>query len=137
MPEPPDPDPLAKAIGMLRTGVDELARLSEHPMVRSVLTSLISTLREDNGRAPEPPPPARATPPPEPPPPASPTAVAAPRPVGRRGELLAIIQRNPGTSIAAAARELEISAGGLYPVARKLEADGLIRKDGTGWHATG
>jgi DNA-binding IclR family transcriptional regulator len=54
--------------------------------------------------------------------------------VGGRAELLEMIAEHPGLSIPQAAKELGIAPGGLYGVARKLEAEGLIRKEGTGWH---
>ncbi len=155
MTEAPDPDPLTKVIAVLRTAIDELARLAEHPTVKSTLDTLIHTFRPSGPPVPaaaepstpgaEPSPAAGAAATPKPAakrsrrkpsaPAASPAAVGA-RPKGRRGELLAMIELHPGVTIPAAADQIGVAPGGLYPVARKLEADGLIRKDGAGWHRT-
>ena len=73
-------------------------------------------------------------------------AAASPR-RGRRGrprgsggtaaKALAVIRQNPGIGVSDLARELKMRHPNyLYRVLPQLEAQGAVRKDGKGWHAT-
>ena len=72
---------------------------------------------------------------------------AAPGRKGRRGrprgsggtskKALAAIRKNPGITVSELARELKMRHPNyLYRVLPQLEAQGAVRKDGKGWHAT-
>lgn len=62
------------------------------------------------------------------------------RPRGSGGtskKALEVIRQNPGITVANLARELRMRHPNyLYRVLPQLEAEGAVRKDGTGWHAT-
>jgi predicted transcriptional regulator len=57
---------------------------------------------------------------------------------GRGGKydeaLFAAVANEPGITVAKAAEQVGVAASGLYPVVRRLEAEGLIEKRGTGLH---
>jgi hypothetical protein len=56
---------------------------------------------------------------------------------GRREQLLALIMDQPGITLAQAAKQFGLKdATGLYAVARRLQADGLVRKSGVELHPT-
>lgn len=56
---------------------------------------------------------------------------------GKRAiEALAIVQEEPGISILELAGRMKIKQNYLYRVLPGLEAEGRVRKDGRGWHAT-
>jgi len=76
-----------------------------------------------------------------------PKRAGAPARRGRRGrprgsggtaqKALAAIRQNPGIGVAELARELKMRHPNyLYRVLPQLEAQGAVRKDGKGWHAT-
>lgn len=81
-------------------------------------------------------------------PPASAAPAAAPsrrrrgpgRPRGRRGgntraaQALKLIQEQPGITIPGIASAMKIEPNYLYRVIPKLTGDGLIRREGQGWH---
>lgn len=48
----------------------------------------------------------------------------------RRDQLLALIKQRPGLTVTQAGEELGVNSTGLYRVVRRLESDGLVRKDG-------
>ena len=56
---------------------------------------------------------------------------------GRRGsrtaEALALVKAQPGVTIPAMAKEMDIAAPYLYRVMPKLVEEGKVRKDGSGW----
>jgi CRP-like cAMP-binding protein len=59
-----------------------------------------------------------------------------PRGTGTRAkQALAIVQENPGVTIPELADKMGIKQNYLYRVLPGLEQDGLVRKDGRGWHA--
>jgi len=62
------------------------------------------------------------------------------RPRGSAGtskKALAAIRKNPGITVSQLARELKMRHPNyLYRVLPQLEAQGAVRKDGKGWHAT-
>jgi hypothetical protein len=62
------------------------------------------------------------------------------RPRGSGGtskKALETIRQNPGISVSELARELKMRHPNyLYRVLPQLEAQGAVRKDGKGWHAT-
>ena len=62
------------------------------------------------------------------------------RPRGSGGtakKALAVIRQNPGIKVSELARELKMRHPNyLYRVLPQLEAQGAVRKDGNGWHAT-
>lgn len=49
---------------------------------------------------------------------------------GRRAQLLDLIRKNPGITIASAARQMGVKPTNLYRVAAQLQADGTIEKNG-------
>ena len=54
-----------------------------------------------------------------------------PRGGGRRDQLLAVVLDQPGITLAQAGKQFGLKdATGLYEVARRLQADGLVRKSG-------
>jgi len=56
---------------------------------------------------------------------------------GRREQLLALVVDQPGITVAQAAKQFGLKDGtGLYPVARRLQDEGLVRKRGTELHPT-
>ena len=56
---------------------------------------------------------------------------------GRREQLLALVVDQPGITVAHAAKQFGLKDGtGLYPVARRLQDEGLVRKRGTELHPT-
>ena len=63
------------------------------------------------------------------------------RPRGSGGtskRALDVIRQNPGITVTELARELKMRHPNyLYRVLPQLQAQGAVRKDGTGWHATG
>src|SRR5664279_3558030 len=62
---------------------------------------------------------------------ATPTARAG----GRREQLLALVVKQPGITLAQAAKQFGLKdATGLYAVARRLQDDGLVRKSGAELH---
>jgi hypothetical protein len=62
------------------------------------------------------------------------------RPRGRRGgntrsnQALNLVQEQPGITIPQIAEQLNIEPNYLYRVMPKLVSDGLVRRDGQGWH---
>jgi len=62
------------------------------------------------------------------------------RPRGSGGtakKALEVIRQNPGIKVSDLARELKMRHPNyLYRVLPQLEAQGAVRKDGQGWHAT-
>jgi hypothetical protein len=62
------------------------------------------------------------------------------RPRGRRGgntrsnQALALVREQPGITIPQIAESLKIEPNYLYRVMPKLVSDGLITRDGQGWH---
>jgi CRP-like cAMP-binding protein len=60
-----------------------------------------------------------------------------PRGTGTRAkQALEIVGANPGISIPDLAEQMGIKQNYLYRVLPGLEQDGLVRKEGRGWHAT-
>jgi CRP-like cAMP-binding protein len=58
-----------------------------------------------------------------------------PRGSGTRGkQALEIVQANPGITIPEMAEQMGIQQNYLYRVLPGLQKDGLIRKEGRGWH---
>jgi hypothetical protein len=56
---------------------------------------------------------------------------------GRREQLLALVVDQPGITVAQAAKQFGLKdVSGLYAVARRLQADGLVRKSGVELHPT-
>jgi hypothetical protein len=56
---------------------------------------------------------------------------------GTSNKALEAIRKNPGITVSQLARELKMRHPNyLYRVLPQLEAQGAVRKDGTGWHAT-
>ncbi len=78
--------------------------------------------------------------------PATPKATSTPRASssapqartgGRRDQLLALVVAEPGITLAQAAKQFGLKdATGLYAIARHLQADGLVRKNGVELHPT-
>jgi hypothetical protein len=59
-----------------------------------------------------------------------------PRGTGTRAkQALALVQGSPGITIPELADKMGIKQNYLYRVLPGLEQDGLVRKDGRGWHA--
>lgn len=59
-----------------------------------------------------------------------------PRGTGTRAkQALELVQANPGITIPDLAEQMGIKQNYLYRVLPGLEQDGLVRKDGRGWHA--
>jgi hypothetical protein len=59
-----------------------------------------------------------------------------PRGTGTRSkQALELVQANPGITIPDLAEQMGIKQNYLYRVLPGLEQDGLVRKDGRGWHA--
>ena len=62
------------------------------------------------------------------------------RPRGRRGgntranQALALVRERPGITIPQIAESLKIEPNYLYRVMPKLVSDGLVKRDGQGWH---
>jgi hypothetical protein len=57
---------------------------------------------------------------------------------GQRSEqVLAVVKANPGTTVSGMAKELGVTAQGLYPVSRKLVADGKLKKSGAKYTVKG
>jgi hypothetical protein len=55
---------------------------------------------------------------------------------GTAAKALETIRQNPGITVTELARELKMRHPNyLYRVLPQLEAQGAVRKDGTGWHA--
>jgi hypothetical protein len=52
----------------------------------------------------------------------------------RAARISELVQRNPGITVAEAAKELGVNATGLYRPVRSLVATGAVRKDGTHLH---
>ncbi len=58
-----------------------------------------------------------------------------PRGTGTRArQALALVQENPGVTIPELAERMGIKRNYLYRVLPGLEQDGLVRKEGRGWH---
>jgi hypothetical protein len=63
------------------------------------------------------------------------------RPRGRRGgntranQALELVRKQPGITIPQIAEALKIEPNYLYRVMPKLVGDGLVERDGQGWHA--
>jgi hypothetical protein len=58
-----------------------------------------------------------------------------PKGTGTRGaEALALVRDNPGITIPEIAEKMGIKQNYLYRVLPGLAADGLVKKDGRGWH---
>ena len=58
-----------------------------------------------------------------------------PKGSGTRGkQALSLIERNPGISIPELAKKMKIQQNYLYRVVPDLQKQGLVRKDGRGWH---
>ena len=56
---------------------------------------------------------------------------------GRREQLLALVVDQPGITVAQAAKQFGLKDGtGLYPLARRLQDEGLVRKRGAELHPT-
>jgi len=56
---------------------------------------------------------------------------------GRREQLLALVVDQPGITVAQAAKQFGLKDGtGLYPLARRLQDERLVRKRGTELHPT-
>ena len=83
---------------------------------------------------------------PRPPPPATPHALHEHRPgTGRRGrprgsgtrgkQALELVRSNPGITIPELADKMGIKQNYLYRVLPGLQKDGMVRKQGRGWHA--
>jgi CRP-like cAMP-binding protein len=53
----------------------------------------------------------------------------------RANEALAIVRENPGITIPEMAQKMGIQQNYLYRVLPGLEQDGMVRKEGRGWHA--
>jgi hypothetical protein len=84
-------------------------------------------------------------------PPRSETATPAPkrrgrrpgRPRGPRGgntrsnQALELVRSKPGITIPQIAESLKIEPNYLYRIMPKLTSDGLVRRDGQGWHPAG
>ena len=59
-----------------------------------------------------------------------------PRGSGTRGkQALEIVRANPGISIPELADKMGIKQNSLYRVLPGLQKDGMVRKEGKGWHA--
>jgi DNA-binding IclR family transcriptional regulator len=67
-------------------------------------------------------------------------AAAAPRRARPRGsgtrskQALELVRSRPGISIPEIAKEIGIQQNYLYRVLPALQKDGLVRKEGRGWH---
>ena len=79
---------------------------------------------------------------PPPPPPRRPAPAGEPgRPRGRRGgntrsaQALELVRSKPGITIPEIATAMKIEPNYLYRVMPKLTSDGLVTRDGQGWHA--
>jgi len=48
--------------------------------------------------------------------------------------VLSLIDSRPGVTVAELAKQISVARTSLYPVVRRLEESGQIRKDGTGLH---
>jgi len=65
------------------------------------------------------------------------------RPRGRRGgntranQALELVRTQPGITIPEIAESLKIEPNYLYRVMPKLVGDGVVRRDGQGWHPAG
>ncbi len=60
-----------------------------------------------------------------------------PKGTGTRGaEALALVRENPGITIPEIAEKMGIKQNYLYRVLPGLADDGLVKKDGRGWHPT-
>jgi hypothetical protein len=65
------------------------------------------------------------------------------RPRGRRGgntrsnQALSLVNEQPGITIPQIADQLKIEPNYLYRVMPKLVSDGLVKRDGQGWHPAG
>ncbi|MEO8969753.1 MAG: hypothetical protein ABI355_19110 [Solirubrobacteraceae bacterium] len=65
------------------------------------------------------------------------------RPRGRRGgntrsnQALELVRAQPGITIPEIAESLKIEPNYLYRVMPKLVGDGVVRRDGQGWHPAG
>ncbi len=60
-----------------------------------------------------------------------------PKGSGTRGkEALALVKKTPGITIPEIAAAMKINQNYLYRVLPALAKDGLVRKDGRGWHPT-
>ena len=65
------------------------------------------------------------------------------RPRGRRGgntranQALDLVRSRPGIRIPEIAESLKIEPNYLYRVMPKLEKDGLVKREGQGWHPAG
>ncbi len=65
------------------------------------------------------------------------------RPRGRRGgntrsnQALALVSEQPGITIPQIADQLSIEPNYLYRVMPKLVSDGLVKREGQGWHPSG
>jgi hypothetical protein len=67
---------------------------------------------------------------------ATPARRGRPRGSGTRSkEALALVRSRPGISIPEMAEAMGIKQNYLYRVLPSLQKDGLVRKDGRGWHA--
>lgn len=72
---------------------------------------------------------------------AAPAARRAGRPRGRRGgntrsnQALELVRSQPGITISQIAESLKIEPNYLYRIMPKLTSDGLVTRDGQGWHA--
>jgi predicted ArsR family transcriptional regulator len=59
-----------------------------------------------------------------------------PRGSGTRGkQALELVRANPGISIPELAEKMGIKQNYLYRVLPGLQKDGMVRKEGRGWHA--
>lgn len=52
----------------------------------------------------------------------------------RQKQVLSLIDSRPGVTVAELAKQISVARTSLYPVVRRLEESGQIRKDGTGLH---
>lgn len=69
--------------------------------------------------------------------PAAGTRRGRPKGSGARGaEALALVKENPGIAIPEIAEKMGIKQNYLYRVLPALAEEGLVRKDGRGWHPT-
>lgn len=59
---------------------------------------------------------------------------------GRRGhrmaEFLACVEGEPGISVSDVARKMDVAPNYIYRIANKATDDGLVRKEGNGYHRT-
>jgi hypothetical protein len=59
-----------------------------------------------------------------------------PKGSGKRGnEALAVVKANPGITVPEIAERIGIKRNYLYRVLPALEQEGLVRKEGRGWHS--